>query len=126
MPEQPRCPPSSTPTPVFDDLFMAEIQRCPKSPALEYCRCYDDAALRSVIREQENRVADVRTRQERLGQQIRNYPRQTEVQPPPLNVPSRADQKRNTFSKIFDPNKRQIIVLLIAATLLFVALVSYD
>lgn len=50
-----------------------------------------------------------------------SYPIQTVVQGPPLNVPSRADQKKNTFSKIFDPKTRKVIVLLIAGFLLFLA-----
>lgn len=57
---------------------------------------------------------------------LTGYPRQTEVQGPPLNVPSRSDQRRNTFSKIFDPTTRKVLVLLIAAFLIFIAATTYD
>lgn len=99
---------------------MAEIQRCPKSPASAYCQCYDAAARRSLERRPAERdpfaLPDYRT----------GYPTMSPGDSPPLNVPSRANQKQNTFSKVFDPQKRKIIVLLIAGVLLFIALVSYD
>lgn len=52
------------------------------------------------------------------------YPRMEEIPPPPLNVPSRVDQKANIFNRMFDPNKRKIIVLVIAGFLLFLALTN--
>jgi len=57
---------------------------------------------------------------------LTGYPKQTVVEGPPLNVPSRANQKANTFSKIFDPKTRKILVLLIAGFLIFLAATSYD
>lgn len=49
------------------------------------------------------------------------YPRMEEVPPPDLNVPSRADQKKNIFNRSFNPTTRKIIVLLIAGFLLLLA-----
>lgn len=47
-------------------------------------------------------------------------------EPPPLNVPSRANQKANIFTKSFDPKTRKIIVLLIAGFLLFLAAIHAE
>lgn len=118
--------PQSQYTPNYDNAFFDEIARCPRTPQSEYCACYDIAANHSLERAQEQTVIGIRNRQAEIDRQIKQYPRQTEVAGPPLNVPSRADQKRNTYSKTFDPKARKIIVLLIAAVLLFLALVSYD
>jgi len=121
--------PQSKYHPIYDDAFFAAIERCPKSPALAYCDCYEQAALDSQIRAAEGDVAARRAAQQQAQDAYKNYPRFPTMSPgeaPPLNVPSRADQKKNTFSKVFDPAKRRMIVLLIAGVLLFVAFVSYD
>lgn len=57
---------------------------------------------------------------------VTGYPRQTEVPGPPLNVPSRANQKANIFNRAFDPKKRRFIVLAIAGFLLFLAVTNYE
>jgi hypothetical protein len=62
----------------------------------------------------------IKTEREKL------YPRMEEVPGPPLNVPSRANQKANIFNKNFDPKIRKLIVLLIAGFLLFLAAINYD
>lgn len=121
----PQCPPSQY-NPNYDDKFFQDIARCPRSPASAYCDCYDQAALDSLIRAQESNVNEIRNRQREIDNQIKSYPRQTEVQGPPLRVPSRSDQKKNTFSKAFDPKNRKIIVLLIASFLIFLAFTNYD
>lgn len=54
------------------------------------------------------------------------FPTQTEVPGPPLNLPSRANQKQNIFNRAFDPKTRKIIVLLIAGFLLYLALTTYE
>lgn len=124
-----KCPPSSN-TPTYDDIFFRAIERCPKTPALAYCECYDSAALASQIRAQESVVNDRRTEAERARDKYNDarklYPKMTEVPGPPLNVPSRADQKANIFTKAFDPKNRKIIVLVIASFLIFLALINYD
>lgn len=117
-------------TPSYDDQFFQDIEKCPKSPPQTYCDCYEQAALQSQIRvtqQQVNRTGNIfQQTQAALLQAARLYPRQTEVQGPPLNVPSRANQKANSFSKIFNPKTRKLLVLLIAGFLIFLAATSYD
>lgn len=114
-------------TPTYDDAFFAEIEKCPKSPAAAYCDCYDLAALRSQIRKAQ---ADVSTAANAASSARQAYHdavlKQTPIAAPPLNVPSRANQKKNTFSKIFNPQTRKMLVLLIAAFLIFLAVTNYD
>jgi hypothetical protein len=124
----PLCP-SSKYTPTYDDQFFADIGRCPQSPSTAYCDCYELAALNSQIRAAEgeteaNRQAMVAA--QTAYNQAKLYPRMTEIPAPDLNVPSRANQKKNTYSKIFDPKIRKILVLLIASFLIYLAFVSYD
>jgi hypothetical protein len=58
------------------------------------------------------------------GQDIYVYPRMEETAPPPLNLPSRANQKQNIFNKAFNPTNRKLIVLMIAGFLLFLAVTN--
>lgn len=125
----PLCPQGQN-KPTYDDEFYADIEKCPKSPPLAYCDCYDTAALHSQIRAQEkvvngNRQAS-QSAQDAYNRVAKLYPKQTVVSGPPLNVPSRASQKANIFTKAFDPKKRKIIVLVITSFLIFLAFINYD
>jgi hypothetical protein len=124
------CAPSQF-QPTYDDQFFKDIEKCPKSPQAKYCECYDAAALQSQIRRQQtvvdgNANAITQARDAYLKKRGLLYPKMSPADSPPLNVPSRADQKANTFSKVFDPKTRKIIVLLIAGFLLFLATIHAE
>lgn len=85
--------------------------------------------MNSQIRAAEKDVDAARTQTQKARdayEQAKSYPKQTEVQGPAINVPSRANQKANIFTNAFDPKKRKIIILVIASFLIFLAFVNYD
>lgn len=91
----------------------------------------DIRKIEDNVAEAYGRMQDARARYENARQQgqpttgdIYVYPRMEEVPPPPLNLPSRADQKANIFNRAFDPKNRKIIVLVIAGFLLFLAVTN--
>lgn len=122
--------PQSQYTPIYDNQFFDDIEKCSRLPQLLYCDCYDKAAIDSQARAQLGNVDAARQAQQQARDAYNRahggYAIMSPGSAPPLNLPSRANQKLNTFSKTFDPKQRRIMVLLIAAVLLFVAFVSYD
>lgn len=119
------CPRSNV-TPTYDDIFFKDIEICEKVTRsdAEYCDCYDSAARESQARAEVNQSLSKQQQAQDAYRKL--FPRMSPGVAPPLNVPSRANQKVNTFSKVFDPTKRKILILLIASVLLFVAIISYD
>lgn len=96
--------------------------------------CEPDDNTQAIL-DAESEVANAKKRmddafriyqQQKKSTDIFQYPTQTEVPGPPLNVPSRANQKANLFNKAFNPANRKIIVLLIAGFLLFLAITNYE
>lgn len=97
-------------------------------------KCIPDDSEQAII-DAEEEVANSKSKMDALRKIYRTaqqsqgkvyYPTQTEIPGPPLNVPSRRDQKANLFNSAFDPKNRKIFVLLIAGFLLFLALTNYD